>query len=254
MKISNELTRVIVSVVVGISLLIVSNLSFNVFAALSGQNIMTQTTSASALTLQTSSCNLPYADEFNGTVLNSAKWDKQGDVTVGGGKLTLSGDATAKADIQSKCQFQYGVLQLTIESPDWVTHTADTDSSFGFEIWNAECHYGVIFISNGHLGILRAEPDINNKCSVNPEYQEYLKIPNWNQMRASDTITLTLTWSQTSVILDVTDGSQSGVISYTGTALPTIPLEIRLNTDFRETYYIDYVRVYSLENGNCLER
>lgn len=255
MKSLGKLIKVTVSVVVGVSLFVVSNLSFNIFAALSDQDIFGQTTRASTLTLQTPSCGLPYLDEFNNNVLNLTKWDKQGDVTVDGGKLILSGDATARAEVQSKCQFRYAILQATIESPDWVTHTEHTDSSFGFELWrgdNEQCHYGVIFISDGHLGLLRPEPDINNECSVDPEHQEYPKIPNWNQIRASNRITLTLTWSQTSVTLDVTDGSHSGVVSYTGLALPTVPLEIRLNTDFCETYYIDYVRVYSIENGSLL--
>lgn len=191
---------------------------------------------------------LLFRDEFDGSELDPAKWDViQGIPTVGDGKLTLPGDTT-RAEIQSKAQFQYGVLQVAIESSDWVSQTQGTDSSFGFEIWtgaNGQCHYGVILIANGHLGILRSQPDADNNCFGDPLHQAYLPISNWDSVRAAGRVYLTLTWSPGGVTLYVSDGSSnSGLASYTDEAEPAIPLEIRLNADVGEIYHVDYVRVY----------
>ena len=191
---------------------------------------------------------LVFSDEFDGGELDLDKWDMiKGSPTVGDGKLTLPGGAT-RAEIQSQTQFQYGVLQAVIESSDWKSQTEVTDSSFGFEIWdgvNGQCHHGVILIANGHLGVLRSQPDASDNCSGDPEYQAYVPISNWDTVREAGTVHLALTWSPGGVALYVNDGgSNSGLARYTGEAEPDVPLEVRLNVDIGETYRVAYIRVY----------
>ena len=191
---------------------------------------------------------LLFSDEFDGSELDLTKWDViRGSPTVDDGKLTLPGAAT-RAEIQGKTRFQYAVLQAAIESADWKSQTQGTDSSFGFEIWtgaNGQCHYGVILIANGHLGVLRSQPDANDNCSGDPEYQAYVPISNWDAVREAGIVYLTLTWSPNGVTLDVNDGvSNSGRACYEGEAVPDVPLEVRLNADYDENYHVDYVRVY----------
>lgn len=237
--------------------MVAGNQSFNVSVTRSGQDTVAQTTPEPTLTpeaflpfvVRKWPLVLLFSDEFDDPKLDPAKWDAiKGNPTVGYGKLTLAGDAT-RAEIQSKAQFQYGILKAAIESSDWMSQTQTTDSSFGFEIWtgaNGQCHYGVILIANGHLGVLRSEPDANNNCSDDPEYQEYPPIlPNWDAIRVAGTVYLTLTWSPSGVSLYVSDGgSNSGQAAYTGEAEPTVPLEIRLNADYGEIYCVDYIRAY----------
>jgi hypothetical protein len=190
----------------------------------------------------------PFDDEFNGTQLDTSKWITiKGSPTVGGGQLTLPG-GTTKAEIQSATLFQYKILEMAITSSDWKAQPQKTDSSFGFEIWtgaNGQCHYGVILVANGTLGVIRSEPDGENKCTGDPKYQEYPPISNWDAVRAAGTIYLTLIWSSSNVTLYVNDGgSNSGQASYAGDAIPTVQAKVRLNADLNETYRVDYVRVY----------
>jgi hypothetical protein len=191
---------------------------------------------------------LLFSDQFDDSVLDLTKWEViKGNPTVGNGEITLSG-GTTRAEVQSKAQFQYGILQAAITSSDWKSQSQQTDSSFGFELWtgaNGRCHHGVILIANGHVGLLRSLPGANNICVGDPQYQKYIPISNWDVVREADTVYLTLTWSPSNVTLHVSDGgSNSGLATYIGEAEPVIPLEIRLNTNIGELHRVDYIRVY----------
>lgn len=192
---------------------------------------------------------LLFSDEFLGSKLDQTKWDAvKGSPVVDAGKLILSGGDT-RTDIQSKDpnRFQYGVLEVAVESSDWKSWEQKTDSSFGFEIWTGvdeKCHQGVIMIANGHLGVLRSQPDENNKCEgQDPTYQEFPRILNWDAVRENGTVYLTLTWSPGVVTLFVSNGDAFGQASCLG-QMPTGQLKVRLNADVGETYRVDSVRVY----------
>jgi hypothetical protein len=192
-----------------------------------------------------------FRDEFNGTILDPAKWVKiHGDPSLANGKLRLAGGTTTLTEIQSIPKFSYGVLQMSIRSAKWRAQTdQSSDSSFGFEIWqgaNGQCHYSVILKTNGHLGVMRPQPDANGNCSGDPELQAHIPISNWDAVRAGRTLRITLTWAPRSVTLHVTSGANEGAASYFGVAEPTNWLKIRLNADTGETYGIDYVRVVGI--------
>ena len=191
-------------------------------------------------------------EEFNGTSLDLTKWVKiHGNPTVANGKLRLAGGINTMTEIQSVPRFGYGLLQMSIISANWRPQNDNlSDSSFGFEIWqgvNGECHYSVVLKSNGHLGVMRPQPDVNGNCSGDPEFQAHLPIENWDAVRAGKTVRITLTWAPRSVTVHVTSGSANqGATYYFGTAEPTNRMNIRLNADKGETYRIDYVRVVGI--------
>ena len=208
-------------------------------------------------------------DEFNGSVLDETKWTVfKGNPTVNAGSIQLAGFSGSRADTQSKTVCKYGTLQTSITSSDWKPQRlpddspTKTDSNFGFENFtgaNGQCHYAVVLVANGHLGILRAEPDAQGNCSGDPVNQNYIAISNWDAVRASKTIYITLTWTPNSVKLLVSDGGSNSGMAYIGTdkpIIPAIPLKIRLNADCKavtgnpgctsdtdETYKIDNMRV-----------
>jgi hypothetical protein len=201
-----------------------------------------------------------FGDDFNVNELDRAKWDAyKGVPIVSSGWLTLSG-----AEIQSKPEFSGGILQGIIQSPDWKPQGEFTDSSFGYEIWagaDGKCHYGVVFKASGQLGLLRSQPDMENKCAGqsagipgrdpdDPLYQDFLAIPNWNAIKATGTVAFTLTWS-TGVTLEVSGGLSNGrVYTDASPAIPAVPLKIRLyahtyaSLAVTDTYRLDYVRLY----------
>lgn len=193
-----------------------------------------------------------FRDEFSGTSLDSTKWVKvHGNPRIANGKLILAGGINELAEIQSLKQFSYAVLQMSITSSYWKEQTdQSSDSSFGFEIWqgtNGQCHYSVILKANGHLGLMKPQPDANGNCSGDPEFQAHEQIQNWDAVRAGKTLRLTLTWAPRSVMLHVTSGaSNQGAAYYFGVAEPTNRLKIRLNADQGETYRIDFVRVVGI--------
>jgi hypothetical protein len=189
----------------------------------------------------------------NGTPPNPKKWDMFDDNPI---VVILSGGAGTPASIQSKPEFKfgYGIMQMAITSADWQqqtlppctpsTPTTDlcrTDSSFGFEIWrgaNGKCHYGVILVANGHLGLLRAQPDADGNCSGDPVDQAHIPISNWDAVHAGGTVHITLTWAPKGVTLYVSAGNTNdctpttgscGIAFYLGPAEPTNRLRIRLN-------------------------
>jgi len=251
MKTSFRLTRVAALIVLEALLLVVVSQSLSAMATEAAQEAMAQRTKSLMLSAQST---LVFSDEFDGNELDLSKWDVYaGTPTVSDGWLTLHG-----AEIQSKQRFVCGTLQGVIQSSDWKPHDQFTDSSFGLEMWegaDGKCHYGVVFKANGHLGLLRSEPDGNGECAGqsdgipghepdDPKYQAYPPIPNWNAIRATGTVAFTITWSK-SVTLEV-NGGQSSEQVYTDTsdAIPTVPLKIRLYAAPTETYKIDYVRFY----------
>jgi hypothetical protein len=194
-------------------------------------------------------------EEFDGTTLDGTKWVKRhGNPSLANGKLTLAAGINTAAEIQSLRKFSYGIVQMSITSSNWKPQSDQrTDSSFGFEIWqgaNGQCHYSVVLKANGHLGLLRPQPDANGNCSGDPEFQSHLPIPNWDALRAGKTLRMTLTWAPKSVTLHITSGSANqGGAYYFGVAEPTNSLKIRLNAlnpDKAETYKIDYVRVVGI--------
>jgi hypothetical protein len=250
MRRSSKLARAVALMALVAPLLVVSSRGVNATAARTGQDAVARRATESTLTpeafLPFVARTWPFVDEFDGNELDLTKWDViTGTPTVGDGKLVLPGGAT-RAEVQSKAHFQYGVLQAAIQSFDWVMQAEVTDSSLGFETWtgaNGKCHYGVVLIANGHLGVLRSQPDANDNCFGDPEYQEYPPISSWDAVRAAGAISLTLTWSPDGTTLCINGGGSSmGQASYAGQALPAIPLKIRLNSDIGETYLIDYVK------------
>jgi len=185
-----------------------------------------------------------FSDEFNGNQLDPTKWDVfKGAPTIANGKLTLAG-GTTRADIQSKQSFMFGTLTVVIESSSWKPANQTTDSSFGFEVFNGACHYGVVLVANGNLGLLRPDP-VNGVCTGDPKFQEYVRIPDWDAIRAAGRIVLTLTWLPNEVRMRVSDGTRSSevVSKMNSEAITDVPLRIRLNADFNETYTIDSVRL-----------
>ncbi|MGH9939618.1 MAG: hypothetical protein ACREAM_25535, partial [Blastocatellia bacterium] len=99
--------------------------------------------------------------------------------------------------------------------------------------------------ANGHLGLLRPEPDANNNCSGDPLNQEHPPIPNWDALRAGGRIVMLLIWAPGGVTLRVSDGNVGAglVVSMPNSkAAPNVAMRIRLNADVNETYRVDYVR------------
>jgi hypothetical protein len=189
-------------------------------------------------------------DEFDGSEINLSKWDVfKGNPTVSAGELMLSGENT-RAEIQSKKEFLYGVLQMVMTSSSWKPQAQVTDSSFGLEHFkgaNGQCHYAVLFMANGHLGLLRSEPVEDDNCFGDPKYQAFIPISNWDAVRANATVIVTLTWAPNSVMLHVSDGNtNSGDASYPGIAEPATSLKIRLNADVNENFSIDYGRLIGI--------
>jgi len=186
--------------------------------------------------------NYEFNDEFGGNEFNRNKWDIfGGNPVASGGWLTLS-----EANIQSKKVFSGGILQGVIQSSDWKPQNQFTDSSFGFETWAGnenKCHYGIVFKASGHLAVLRPLPDSNGNCSGDPRYQAYPPIPNWETIRAGGIVSFTINWSPEDVTLKVNGNGQEEQASYSGQAIPTVPLKIRLYSQNGETYKIDYVRL-----------
>ncbi len=215
-------------------------------------------------------------DEFNENTLNSAKWDVfRGSPTVNGRELLLAAKSATRAEIQSKTACSYGTLQTTITSSNWKPQsgpTKQTDTSFGFENFigaNGQCHYAVILVGNGHLGVLRAEPDAQGNCIGDPINQKYIPISNWDAVRtgAGGKINLTLTWTPNWVTLMVNDGGvNNGAATYSGpTDIPAMPLKIRLNADCKaiagnsgctsdsdEAYTIDNINSNAITSTNWL--
>jgi len=184
-----------------------------------------------------------FSDRFDLNGLDRDKWEVfRGTPLVGEGWLTLS-----DADIQSKSVFRSVRLQGVIRSFDWKAQQGPfTDSSFGFEHWtgsNGRCHYGILFKASGYLALLRPQPDVNGDCSGDPLYQAYLPVSNWDTIRAGNTVSFTLSWCSDTIILQVSGNGQEGQTSYTGQAVPDVPLKIRLNAQPTETYEIDYIRL-----------
>ncbi|MGE0886296.1 MAG: hypothetical protein AB7P14_22400 [Blastocatellales bacterium] len=190
-----------------------------------------------------------FHDEFNGTQLDTAKWGVVNlPPTVSGGRLVLSGSASERSEVQSKQNFSYGVLTVAIESANWRPQSGATDSSFGLEIFtgaNGGCHYGAILIANGHLGLLRPEPKPDSACSGNPANQEYVPLSNWDAIRASGKVVMTLIWNPGGVTLRISDGNSLNGIAVSmpnSQAVPNVQMKIRLNADTNETYRVDFVR------------
>lgn len=182
-----------------------------------------------------------FGDEFEGDALDRNKWHVfEGNPTVNGGQLALSGPV----DIQSIDKFNSGTLQGFIHSSDWKPQSGQfTDSSFGFETWEGNCHYGIIFKPSGHLAILRPQPDPNGNCSGDPQYQAYSLIPNWDKIRAGGTVSFTLDWCPDRVTLTVSGNGQEERVSYEGPAMPDVSLGIRWYSQPNETYTTDYIRL-----------
>ena len=184
------------------------------------------------------------SDEFNGSALDGTRWDVfKGSPKVSGGNLILAGTSGTRAEIQSKKLCMYGVLQTSITSADWKTQSVSIDdSSFGFENFsgtNGQCHYAVILVANGHLGLLRAVPDAEGNCYGDPplDHQKYIKISNWDAVikGAGGRINITLNWSPNNVRLSVSDGGlNTGEAAYTGDVVPALPLKLRLNANCKQ--------------------
>lgn len=105
----------------------------------------------------------------------------------------------------------------------------------------------MILKANGHLGLLRPQPDATGNCFGDPKFQAHIPITNWDTIRARKTVHLILTWAPNRVTLRVSSGNtNSGSAVYVGEAEPTNQLKIRLNADKVETYKIDYVRVEAI--------
>jgi len=189
-----------------------------------------------------------FSDEFNGAQLDPAKWEVfRGSPTVADGRLTLNGGAT-RADVQSKQSFLYGALTIALDSASWKPQSGDTDSSFGVEIFtgaNGQCHYSAILKANGHLGLLRPEPDAGAACTGDPRFQDHPQISNWDAIRAGGRVVMTLIWAPGNVTLRISDGNNLNgftVSTPSREATPNVAMRIRLNADLNETYRVDYVR------------
>lgn len=230
----------------------------NILALLAVFSITQALAQTPGATLSTTSGPILFSDTFDGNTLDPTKWvTETGAPIVGNGWLTLTA-----ASIRNQTNFSFGILRGVIQSSDWkpqdVSTTTTTDSSFGLEIWEGAdgmCHYGVVFIAGGQLGLLRSKPDENNICAnqsvsipnrlpSDPYYQDYLAIPNWNTITMASRVIFTLTWSH-GVTLEVSNGQDTGqVYTDTSLAIPNVPLNIRLNSKFiTETFGIDYIQL-----------
>ena len=192
-----------------------------------------------------------FGDEFNGNQLDMTKWDVfNRPPTVSGGKLVLTGSANERSEVQSKQSFLYGVLTVAIESTNWHAQSdpADADASFGVEIFtgaNGGCHYSAVLKADGHLGLLRPEPRADNTCTGNPANQAHLPLQNWDAIRAGGRVVMMLIWTPGGVTLRISDGNNLNGIAVSmpnSQAVPNVAMRIRLNSDFNETYRVDYVR------------
>ena len=143
-----------------------------------------------------------FEDEFDGTALDLTQWDVfRGSPTVSGGRLHLAAQPGTRADIQSRSLCAYGVLHAIISSSSsWKPEppAGATDSSFGFEHFtgtNGNCHYAVLLLATGRLGVLSSEPDAQGSCHGDPAHQEYPSISNWESLRAAQRLYVTLIWA-----------------------------------------------------------
>ena len=190
-----------------------------------------------------------FAERFDRLRLHRRSWAIfHGEPRVVGDRLLLAADAASRAEVQTRRRFLYGLLRIAIDSDDFRPQSEFTDTSFGYEVFaggNGECHYAALLSGGGHLGLLRARPDANGDCSGDPEDQAFLPIPNWDAMRTRGKAIVTLLWKPDVVTLRVTNGGRrEGVARYTGVAIPSEPMAIRLNADFEETHFIDSVHHY----------
>lgn len=194
-----------------------------------------------------------FQDEFNGTQLDASIWSVLNlPPTVSDGKLVLSGNATMRSEVQSKQNFSYGVLTVAIESSNWHAQSdpADADASFGVEIFtgaNGRCHYSAILKADGHLGLLRPQPDTGNNCTGDPPTtgQEHIRLSNWDAIRTGGKVVMILIWTPGGVTLRISDGNTLNGIAVSmanSQAVPNVQMKIRLNADTNETYRVDYVR------------
>lgn len=191
-------------------------------------------------------------DEFNmAGAPKGARWTTvRGKPRSTKGKMTLAG-----AEIQSRDEFCYGEMRMSIESSEWIPQDVFTDSSFGFEFWggkNGKCHYAVLFKPSGHLALLNAKPDAAGECFGDPvpgEEQAYVSVSNWDQLRTTRQLEFVLTWRADGVKLTVRDPSgRQGEAEYSGPVLPSIPLRARLYAHTFEdgrsdAFAIDYMRI-----------
>lgn len=190
-----------------------------------------------------------FVDDFLGQALNVRFWNVfHGTPQVMNGILVLAGDMATRAEIQSTMSFRPGVvLQIALTSSDLKPQPPEvrTDTSFGFEFFtgaNGQCHYGVLMTGKGVLGLLHPAPDANGNCSGDPLFQEYQALPNWESLRAGQTIIMTLIWTLAGATLHVSGVNAGAVTRSTDLmAVPDVPLRLRLNVDFGEMYHIDYV-------------
>jgi hypothetical protein len=201
-----------------------------------------QMVTSSLLFTQAEHTSTLFNDEFNGTELDQTKWGVFRGSPVIDGWLTLPA-----SEIQSKAMFSCGAMEGVIQSSDWKPQNQFTDTSFGFEIWggaNGQCHSGILFKGSGHLATLHSQPDANNNCTGDPLYQDYQTISNWDTIRAGGAVSFTLSWRSDVITLTVNGNYQEEQASYTGPAIPNVPLKIRLYTQLGETYKIDYIHLY----------
>jgi len=150
-------------------------------------------------------------------------------------------------DVQSEDVFYDGVLQgelLSLRTPNGES----SGSSLGFERWwstsKGVCHYGVLLKTNGNLAVFSPKIDENGKCAGDLLVQDYLPIPNWDTIRAGGVISFTLGWNSKNVLLKVSGNGKEEQISYSGPAIPDVPLGIRLYAQDNDGYRVKNLANY----------
>ena len=202
---------------------------------------------------------LIFKDEFLEPKLSSDWIEVKGSPYIDEGKLIL-----IDSEVQSVAEYSEGVLIINIKSPDFknITDPVFTDGSVAVEIWNGlnnSCHYGIGFKPNGHVFILKSQPNGNNDCSQqsagiadrlpgDPKYQEFYSIENWDSFVESnlDTVSVRITWNNQETTIYISDGTYIDQTISSNLKID-VPMKIRLNTAWDEPHESETFEICSVE-------
>jgi hypothetical protein len=181
-----------------------------------------------------------FRDDFNGRAIDSTKWDVvHGDPYLFncGAVLTTTRipGVPSKTELRSHRLFEpESMLVIRATTQNWQRENKEGDTSFGFEKWDANCHYAVIVTSDGRLALIRPDEGVDCSQPITPT-QCYRPIQGWNTLR-TEPHEFAILWASTSVTLSIDGVPKVTWDDQTGTecttpAIPQVPLHVRLNAN-----------------------
>jgi hypothetical protein len=186
----------------------------------------------------------PGSDPAGG--IAGARWQTMaGSAVVDQGRLVLAGEYSLGAEMQHVAGHGFGVLSLAVRSAHWKPQDGSTDSSFGFEVWEGQdgrCHSGIVLTGNGHLGILRAQPDAAGRCHGDPQVQVYVPVSNWESLRREALLRIRLEWTPQRIRLVAEgQGAQGEALAPAQPFAASQQFRLRLNAAPKERFVVDSV-------------